>query len=203
VFAVYYLFKVLCQCLLKLVGYPSVLGREHIPSKSPFILVANHQSILDPLVLMACIPRRITFLAAAYIFKIPLVGQIVRAGGALPVKSQKGDLASMKQALSQLSRGGVIGIFPEGGVSMDGQMRPFLPGWAYLALKAGVPVVPVAISGTRQVLPVGKYIPRRGKIRVSIGEPLYIEKKSRIHRKDLDQLNDEMMRIVSRLMGNN
>lgn len=196
----YYVFKTCCKGLMKLISAPKVFGRDSIPHQGSFVLVANHQSLLDPLILVACIPRKITFLAAAYIFKIPLVGQIVRAVGALPVKSLKGNYKTMKHSLSRLAKGGVVGIFPEGGVSLDGELRPFMSGWAYLALKTGVPVIPVAISGTREVLPVGRYIPQRSRIRINIGKPVYIDKKSKIRREHLDELSTKMMNIISRLL---
>ncbi len=197
----YSFFQILCKCLFKLTGGIEVTGQNRVPQKGPFVLVANHQSLIDPLVLMACIPRKIIFLAAAYVFEIPLIGSVVRAGGALPVNSPKGDSKSIKQSLSHLSKGGVIGVFPEGGVSLDGQLTPFLPGWAYLALKAGVPAIPVAISGTQHVLPVGKYIPRCGRIRINIGEPFPQRNKSKISRKDMEESNEKMAKTISLLMN--
>lgn len=196
----YPFFKVICQGFFKLISDLKISGQDHIPQKGPFVLVANHQSLLDPLVLIACIPRKITFLAASYIFKIPLVGHIVRAGGALPVNSNQGSIKSAKHCLSRLFKGEVIGLFPEGGVSLDGRLKPFMPGWAYLALKTGVPALPVALTGTGKVLPVGTYIPRRGRISVNIGEPVPVEKKLKIRRQDLEELNQKITRTISSLM---
>ena len=147
----YLFFTFLCRVIFKLIGKPLVTGCDNLPQKGPYVLAANHQSILDPLVLMAVIPRPITFLAAAYLFKIPLVGRIVRAGGALPVSSGQKGVKSVREGLSRLRKGGIIGLFPEGGVSFDGRLKPFLSGWAYFALKTGSPALPVAISGSRDV----------------------------------------------------
>ena len=167
------------------------------------MLVANHQSILDPLVLMVVIPRPITFLAASYLFKIPLVGRVVRAGGALPVSSGSGQkgVKSVKDSLSRLRKGGIIGLFPEGGVSFDGRLKPFLSGWAYFALKTGSPALPVAISGSRDVLPPRTYLPRRGRIDVSIGELIPVEEKTRIRQEDFEELNRKMETAIERLMA--
>ena len=172
---------------------------EHIPREGPFVLAANHQSILDPLVLIACIPRKITFLAAAYIFRIPLVGLLIRAAGALPVNGE-GSMKSIKTGLARLSQGEVLGLFPEGGVSLDGAIKPFRSGWAYFALKTGAPALPVVLTGSREVLPVGRYIPRRGQIRITIGEPLPVKKGVRVHREELDRLNRELVTAIGRLV---
>lgn len=197
----YAFIRFLCRVVFKIIGEPEVFGRDNIPGQGPLVLAANHQSLLDPPVLIACIPRRITFLAAAYLFKIPLVGLAVRAGGALPVDGDHGSARSVKYALSLLSRGGVIGMFPEGGLSTDGRLKPFRSGWAYFALKTGSPVLPVAIRGSRDLLPAGKYIPRRGRIKVYIGRPLPVEKRSRVRRGDLEELDRVMAATINGLLS--
>lgn len=196
----YPLFKVLCQLIFILTGGIKVYGKENILKKGPFILIANHQSIIDPLLLMACLPRKITFLAASYLFKIPIVGLVIWAGGAIPINDPKGDFKHIQRALEKLEEGEAIGIFPEGGVSLDGKLKDFMPGWAYFALKSGAPVIPVAISGSRKVLPAGHYLLRPGKISVNIGEPISIDKKARIRSSDLKKLSEHMEEIVFRLL---
>ncbi len=190
----YYPFKILCKILLGVISNMEVSGLERLPKKGPLIIVSNHQSLLDPLILMSIIPRKITFLAAAYLFSIPVVGQLLRLAGAMPVKGGKGDYGSFKKSLSLLYKGGVVGIFPEGGVSLDGNIRPLMPGWAYLALKSGAPVLPVLISGSRNVLPPGKYIPRPGKIRITACNMLTFQKSGKIRKQDLHQPNQELLR---------
>jgi len=196
---VYTFYRVFCQTFFGLTGGLKVSG-DNIPKKGPFIIVANHQSILDPMILMACIPHKITFLAASYIFQIPLVGQVVRTSGALPVNSNRGNIKSIKHCLSCLLDGGVVGLFPEGGVSLDGNLRPFKHGWAYLALKTGSPVLPVAIAGSRIVLPVGTYIPRRCKINVYAGELIAVERKAKIYRRNMEKLNLKMAAEIDSLL---
>ncbi len=196
----YALFQVLCRVIFRAIGKPKIIGLKNVP-EGPFVLAANHQSILDPLVLIACIPHPVMFLAASYIFKIPVVGRLVQASGALPVKDGQESVSSAKRCLSQLYKGGVVGLFPEGGVSLDGRLKPFRSGWAYFALKTGVPVLPVAIFGSRNVLPVGKYFPRRGRIRVSIGETIPVGRRPRIRRGDLEELNRKMAITINRLLS--
>ncbi len=160
-----------------------------MPKVDSLIIVSNHQSLLDPLLLMAYIPRRITFLAAAYLFRIPVLNILLPVAGAIPIKCEKGDFASFKRVLRILEGGGVVAIFPEGGVSSDGRLRPFKPGWAYLALKSGAPVLPVAVIGTRDVLPVGTFVPRRGRIELRVGESVTMQKKGRVRQEDFNELN--------------
>lgn len=149
--------------------------------EGPLIIVSNHQSILDPLVIMAFIPRKLRFIAAAYLFRIPGLNILLRLYGAIPVNDAKrGDVSSLKKALRTLKKGGAVALFPEGGVSVDGKLRPFKPGFAYLALKSGAQVLPVAIRGTKDVLPVGKYLPRRGRIELIMGKAISVEKKGKI-----------------------
>lgn len=199
---IYYLGKILSHILFKLTGKVKVYGMENIPQKGPYIIVSNHQSIIDPFVLMTIFPERIKFLAAAYLFKIPIVGFMLNLGSALPVNSKKSDIKSLRKTLRFLKRGEVIGIFPEGGVSFSGKLKNFKAGWAYIALKSKAPVVPVAISGTRDVLPVGKYLPRQGEILVSIGQPENFQKQKRILRSNLEQINYNMEETVKNLLEN-
>ncbi|ADL06861.1 lysophospholipid acyltransferase family protein [Thermosediminibacter oceani] len=198
----YLLAKLILRIFFSFTGGVKADGISNVPKKGPLIIVSNHQSILDPTVLMACISRRIHFLAAAYLFRIPVLNILLPMAGAIPVKSEKGDLASFKKALRILAKGGVIALFPEGGVSPDGSLRPFKHGWAYLALKSGAPVLPVAVIGTRDVLPVGTYMPRRGRIEVRVGECVAVQKKGRVRQEDFGELNMMMEgRLKSLLVG--
>lgn len=177
----YFFTKVLIKCAFYLTGGVKTRGLSNVPKEGPLIIVSNHQSILDPLVIMAFIPRELRFLAAAYLFKIPGLNFLLKSYGAIPVNdTERGDVSSLKKALRILKKGGVVALFPEGGVSVDGKLRPFKPGFAYLALKSEAAVLPVAIKGTKDVLPVGKYLPRRGRIELIIGKAISVEKKGRI-----------------------
>ena len=121
-----------------------------------------------------------------------------------PIKGA-GDATTLKKALKLLEQGGVIGIFPEGGVSLDGKLKPFMQGWAYLALKSGTPVVPTAVNKSKEVLPVGKYIPRRRRIEVAFGETLEVEKKDKVRKADIKSLNavmeEKMLKLYSEIGG--
>jgi 1-acyl-sn-glycerol-3-phosphate acyltransferase len=177
----YFLTRLLLRCFFSLTGGVKARGLSNVPKEGPLIVVSNHQSILDPLVIMAYIPRKLRFLAAAYLFKIPGLNILLRLYGAIPVNNtERGDISSLKKALRILKGGGTIALFPEGGVSPDGKLRPFKQGFAYLALKSGAAVLPVAVKGTTDVLPVGRYFPKRARIELIIGKAISVEKKGRI-----------------------
>jgi len=185
----YLLAKAGSSLLLSLTGGVEIVGADLVPRRGPLILVANHQSLLDPLALMAAMPREITFLAAAYLFRLPVVGLVIRAVGAMPVRGEEGDLRSLRKSLALLREGKAIGLFPEGGVSRPGELRPFMPGWAYLALKSGAPVVPVILYGSSKVLPAGAFIPRPGRICIKVLPPVAFAPKKKIVQGDLERLN--------------
>jgi 1-acyl-sn-glycerol-3-phosphate acyltransferase len=186
--------------LFALTGGIRIYGKARLPERGPLIIACNHQSIIDPLVLMVIMPYKITFLAASYLFKIPILGMILRGVGAMPINNVKVDYGSLKRAIALLKKGKILGIFPEGKVSLDGQIKALMPGWAYMALKTGTGVLPVVIKGSREVLPVGTYVPRRNTITVYIGQALYIEKKDKIHREDMAALNMKLEEELERLM---
>jgi 1-acyl-sn-glycerol-3-phosphate acyltransferase len=187
----YFLTKLLLRCFFSLTGGVKARGLSNVPKEGPLIIVSNHQSILDPLVIMAYIPRKLRFLAAAYLFKIPGLNILLRLYGAIPVNNtERGDISSLKKALRILKGGGTIALFPEGGVSPDGKLRPFKQGFAYLALKSGAAVLPVAVKGTTDVLPVGRYFPKRARIELKVGEPISVGRKDRISSADEEWLGE-------------
>lgn len=188
----YSIAKALSFLIFKLTGGIEIYGAERLPKKGPLIIVSNHQSLIDPFVLVTCIPMRIVFFAAAYLFKIPVVRQVLTWGWAIPVHGEKGDFGSFKKALEILGRGGVVGIFPEGGVSPDGNLRPLMPGWAYLAAKSGAKVLPVTIRGSRNVLPVGSFILRRGRITLNIGEVMTFSGQGKVSREEISLMNERL-----------
>ena len=135
----------------------------------PFIVVANHESLLDGFVVASTFrKRRLTFLSASYLYDLPVVGHFLRAAGALPVQAQGANVSSLRRAIQILQAGGAVALFPEGGIAGN----EILGGAVYLALKARVPILPLRIIGTREALPPGRRRPSFARIRVSVGEPL-------------------------------
>ena len=158
---------------------PEVEGLHHVPLTGPVILAANHLSFVDSVVIPILVPRRVAFLAKSDYFEGPGVkGQLTKAWfealGMLPVDRDdtKAALSSLETALAVLGRGEAFGIYPEGTRSRDGRLYRGRTGVAHLALTAGAPVVPVGLSGTEQIQPVGARVPRLAKVTVRFGEPL-------------------------------
>jgi 1-acyl-sn-glycerol-3-phosphate acyltransferase len=144
-----------------------VRGAERVPPTGQLVVVANHESVLDPFVLGSAIPRPLHFVAKAELWRFPLVGAWLEALGAIPVVRGRGDLAMLARAREVLARGEVVALFPEGGVRRSGA---WLRGAARLALASGAPLLPVRLLGTGAALSPGRFgFPR---VAALIGEPL-------------------------------
>jgi 1-acyl-sn-glycerol-3-phosphate acyltransferase len=126
-------------------------GLEHIPEDGPAVLVCNHPSYIDAIFIMGAVRRPIRFLMDHHVFNTPFFGFIFRHGGAIPIAPAKEDPARMEAAFASASQalknGELVGLFPEGGVTRDGEMHPFRPGISRILAADPVPVVPLALSG--------------------------------------------------------
>jgi 1-acyl-sn-glycerol-3-phosphate acyltransferase len=149
-----------------------VEGEEHVPAAGPCILAANHVSYVDPIVLATACPRPVRFIVDRGQYERLLVRWIAVPTGAIPVENNPRDLGSLRRALQALRAGSVLGIFPEGGRSADGTLQPAKPGAALLALRAGVPLVPVAIVGAFAAYSRHHLLPRPRPITVRFGAPV-------------------------------
>lgn len=140
----------------------------------PLIFASNHESALDIWVLLALLPRAVRFLAKAELFRLPIFGAYMRLGGHVPVDRTNHGRAveSLRQAAALVRGGTSLIVFPEGTRSTDGRVHPFKKGPFVLAAEAGVPVVPVAISGAGRVTPSKVIAIHPGTIRVAVGEPV-------------------------------
>jgi 1-acyl-sn-glycerol-3-phosphate acyltransferase len=152
-----------------------VKGLEKIDSQGAYVFVANHRSLMDTPVVLAHIPLQFRFLAKKGLFLIPILGTHLRRAGHLPVV--KGDprasLKSMSDAAKIIRERGVsVLLFPEGGRSADDTLQEFREGAAYIAIKAGVPAVPIAMTGTREVLKMGSMQIMSGPVELRIGDPI-------------------------------
>ena len=153
-------------------GRWSVRGAENVPKTGGFILAPNHISYLDPPVAAGAIFRQVHFMAKEELFKPRVLGFILRASGTFPVRRGTADRSAIRKAIGLLQAGKVVGIFPEGTRSEDGNLQQPEQGLGLLVLKAKVTVLPMAIIGTDQVLRRGSAVLHFGKIKVNIGKPL-------------------------------
>ncbi len=174
----YIIAKCICWIIFKLIFRQKVTGQQNIPQDGPFIIVANHSSLLDPVILGVSIKPKIIFVAAAYLFEIRWLGYLLRKANSIPVQREN-DIKAIKQSLKILQQGGVLGIFPEGGIDRQKNNLPVRAGAAYLATKVGVPIVPIKIKGADKVLPRGaKFIRSLNKIEVEIKKPIYCSRQT-------------------------
>src|SRR3954470_15186387 len=162
--------------VLRAVWRPDVQGLENVPRTGGVILASNHLSFVDSVVIPSVAPRKVVFLAKDdYFTGSGLRGMASRVWfeglGMLPVDRDdtRAALASLDIALDVLGRGEAFGIYPEGTRSRDGRLYRGRTGVAHLALTAGVPVVPVGLTGTQDVQPVGSNRPRVVPITVAFG----------------------------------
>ncbi len=153
----------------------TVEGIESIELNKSYVFISNHLSFMDTPVVLANIPVQFRFLAKRGLFQIPFLGQHLTRAGHIPVPREDARAAvkSMQLAAETIQQKKIsLLIFPEGGRTHDGGLQPFKEGAAYIAIRAGVPVVPIAISGTRELLPWGSGIVLPGKVRLQILKPL-------------------------------
>ncbi|MGC9948715.1 MAG: lysophospholipid acyltransferase family protein [Bryobacteraceae bacterium] len=174
-------------------------GVEKLDTDAAYVLVANHSSYMDtPAVLL--IPLQIRFFAKGGLFRIPLLGGHLRRAGHLPVvrDNPRASLKSLTEGARLVRERGVsVLLFPEGGRSPDG-LREFKEGAAYLAIKAGVPVVPIGIMGMRRVMPMGSLHVRPHAVTMRIGDPI---PTAGIKLDARGELNQTLRRKVAELIG--
>jgi 1-acyl-sn-glycerol-3-phosphate acyltransferase len=147
-----------------------VTGLENIPN-GPCLFVCNHVSNVDPLALVPLIPRRVNVFLKKELFRIPILSYGMRLNGYICVDraNRKSAVASVESAIRHLREGVSVVIFPEGTRSPDGRLRPFKKGACVTAIEARVPVVPVSIAGTKDLMPKGQWAIHPGEVRIHFG----------------------------------
>lgn len=207
----YWLLKgVLLGPALRLVFRPWVEGLKHVPAEGPAIFASNHLSFSDSVFLPLMVPRHITFLAKIDYFtgrgvRGRLTAVFFRGIGQLPVDRSGGRAseAALSTGLRVLSRGDLLGIYPEGTRSPDGRLYRGKTGVARIALEAQVPVIPVAMIDTEKIQPPGRLVPRIGRVGLRIGRPLDFSRYRGMEgdRFVLRSVTDEIMYELMKLSG--
>ena len=148
-----------------------VRGQENVPATGPLVVTGNHDSILDPFVMAAVIPRTVHFLGKSEFWRYAPVAWWLGTVGAIPVVRGGSDAAAIESAVAALEAGEAVGLFPEGGVRREG---PWLRGAARMALATGAPLLPVRLLDTRKALGRGSFgFPPLAAL---IGEPIAVER---------------------------
>ncbi|MDD4766190.1 MAG: lysophospholipid acyltransferase family protein [Desulfotomaculaceae bacterium] len=188
---IYRLLKFLATLILIIVRRWEVQGRENLPAGGGFLLVANHVSYWDPVVVVCAFKRKVYYMAKAELFNIPVLAYVLKISGVFPVQRDITDRAAIRTALRLLADGQIVGIFPEGTRSHTGELlKPHL-GAAMLAAKAKVPMIPVALIGTRGVF---------GRVKMIIGAPIANRESSKVSRSDLEKDSDLVMGQIASMM---
>ena len=156
-----------------------VYGSRRVPREGGILLVSNHQSYLDPILLGVRLPRTLSYMAKATLFKIAPFAWFIRSLGAFPVRQGEGDIRALKEAIERAQEGHALMIFPEGSRSDDENVLPIEPGIALVIRKAKVPVVPAVIDGSIDAWPRGHKLFRSRPIRILYGKPMDLSGLSR------------------------
>jgi 1-acyl-sn-glycerol-3-phosphate acyltransferase len=206
----YQLSRVILGPGLRLLARTKVEGLQNVPDSGAAILASNHLSVLDSFYLPFVVDRPVTFAAKSEYFtgtrpQDRMIGAFLRATKQLSVDRAGARAAQemLEAALGLLKGGALFGIYPEGTRSPDGRLYRGRTGVGWLALHSGAPVIPVAMIGTEKLLPPGHKIPRPGRIKIKIGEPLLFEdfRDQPSGAKQRRAVTDQVMAAIGALSG--
>ena len=168
----------------------------------PFLLMSNHQSALDIFALLSGLPVSFKFIAKRELFRIPVFGWAMKRAGYISIdrNNPREALKAIEESARKIKDGTAVLIFPEGHRSRNGRLQPFMKGGFSLASRAGVPVVPLAITGSFAVQPKGSIISppeRKGRVTIRVGKPVVVEGKGLSYKAEL---MGEVRASIERLM---
>lgn len=192
----YEILRVIFTFIFNVFFHWQVRGSENIPKTGGVLICANHISNLDPPVIATAVPRALHYMAKEELFRVWGFGRIIRNLNAFPVRRGSADRTAIRTALGLLIAGEVVGIFPEGTRSKTGVLGNPEPGVSLIAARAGVPIVPAAITGTNQFFRNGKIFPQ---FVVRFGAPIHAE-QGKIDKASLDSLSQTIMNEISNLL---
>lgn len=164
-------------------------GRTNVPANGPVLLVSNHQSHLDPVLVGIACPRQLRFMARDTLFFWPL-GWLIRSLGAVPIQREGSGIGGLRTTLQLLRDEEAVLVFPEGTRTVDGRLQPLLPGFCALARRGGATIVPVAVSGAFAAMPRGRTIPRPHRIQLAFAPPIAPPASSQLN-------DDELLALVT------
>ena len=179
-------------------------GLKNIPRRGGVLIVANHQSFLDPIMLAVNIPRAVSFLAKSELFENKYFGRLIRGVNAFPVRQGEGDVGAVRETIKRLQEGHVLIMFPEGGRCDDGEVAPMEKGVGLIIRRAGptVKVVPAAIDGAFEAWPRHRKFPRTKTIRVKYGPALSLaEMKASLIVQTIDREIHALFKDVRQMRG--
>jgi len=197
----YILLKIIILPIIKLIWVGKVEGIENIPKKGGFILASNHESYFDFITLYAVVPRRIYFLAGEVFFQKKQWSWLMKLTKQIKVDRNSEDKSlSINEALKHLRMGHLIGIFPEGTRSSDGKLQKAYNGAVKMSLKASVPIIPIGIIGTLEIMSRHDRFPKFKKCVINFGKPI-VYKKSDSYEEKYTNLTKDLMVKIGNLCG--
>ena len=197
---VYYAGRFSTRMLLLLLTHWRVKGRENIPEQGPLLIVANHINLADPPILGVSVRRKVMFMAKEELFRSRFSRYFIRNFGAFPVHRGQLDRRALRQAEQLLAQGLALVMFPEGRRSNNAQLQTAFPGSALIALRSGVPILPVGITGTENIKGIG-WLFRRPQVTVNIGYPFSLPAvNGKLTRVELAQFTNSIMERIAELL---
>lgn len=172
-----------------------LVGAEKLPTTAA-VYASNHLSYMDTPVLFSNLPFQFRILAKQALWKVPFIGWYLHRSGQVPVDqtSARSAIASLSRGINTLKQGLPLVLFPEGGRAADGHTHTMLSGCAYMAIKAGVPLVPITLVGTYELLPIHVYALHPRPLQVIIGDPL---PTTHLTTRDADTLTQQLQTIIT------
>ncbi len=177
----------------------TVHGAENL-SKFPVVVIAsNHTSYMDTPVVFSSLPFQFRILAKKELWPIPFIGWYLNRSGQIPIdtRTARGTIASLAEGARALGRGMNLFVFPEGGRTRDSVLQPFMSGAAYLAIRAQVPLVPMALTGIYDLLPIHTHTFFPSNMTLTVGEPI---ETTGMTTKQVDELNTRLREAISRMI---
>lgn len=178
----------------------TVIGLERLNPRQPAVYASNHLSYFDTPVLFAKLPFQFRILAKQSLWKIPFIGWYLNRSGQVPVDSAsaRSTIASLSRGVRALEAGMPLVLFPEGGRTANGQLQPFLSGCAFMAIRAQVPLVPIALVGTYELLPMHTYHLTPRPLLAVIGDPI---PTTGLTTRDADALTQRLHQTIAAMYG--
>lgn len=174
-----------------------VYGVEKVPQLGPLVVVSNHASDFDPVLLSCCMRRPVAYMAKQELFRVPILKQAISLYGAYPVNRQAPDRSAIKSALSYLDEGWATGVFLQGTRTAEGRITEPKLGAALIAAKAKVPLLPVCLWGTQGIIKNGSPIPKFVPLTVRVGD--LIEPPSSTKRDELEALTQKCADVINKM----
>ena len=173
-----------------------VHGVEHVRAGQPYVYMANHSSLIDTPALFAYLPYPFRIMAKRELFFVPFMGWHLWTAGHFPIdrRDRRKTVRSLRRVIEEVRNGKSLVVFPEGTRTRDGRLQEFKPGTFKIALRAGVPIVPVTIRGTFTLLPSTTLAPRPGRVEVILGEPIETRDYDEKHLPELIERTKDVIR---------